>query len=375
MKSFSRRFVAFVLCVALICNPLAAKIARAEDSLLGIIGDMVIEEIEDAIIEAAVDAFVDWLTSDSSSSSSSSSSGASSSSGSENFQDAYFQAEKYLKERNYSQAFEIFNRLSNQGYAPAQDKLGWMYQNAWGVTRDYSQAMRWFKTAAEQGNSAAQASVGLLYYKGWGVSRDYDEALRWYKKAAAQGYEIAKKRCDMIERLKTERPYMTNLEAQNSLPYPGVIFDNNVYIRAIPNLRAPALKKLNSGHPVSIYRTSNSDHEFWYYVKTASGTEGWALASYVVALDKNKFSRTEIERSNRNHKFPSEGKISVSQSDKLNIRNFPVAKGSQVLDALPDGSEITAHEIFSDSNSDWYRVTTHDGTKGWVNGKYIRLHH
>ena len=49
MKNFSRRFVAFVLCVALICNPLAAKIARAEDdSLLGIIGDMIIETFDPA---------------------------------------------------------------------------------------------------------------------------------------------------------------------------------------------------------------------------------------------------------------------------------------------------------------------------------------
>ena len=87
-------------------------------------------------------------------------------------QNEYAQGENYLNAKNYSQALEIFRQLANQGHAPAQDKLGWMYQNGWGVTQDYSQAVRWFREAANQGNMEAQASMGLMYLRGWGVMQD-----------------------------------------------------------------------------------------------------------------------------------------------------------------------------------------------------------
>ena len=325
----------------------------------------------DEIVDAVIDAFSD-SPSDSNINSQTTSSGNSQKTSS---QDPYTQAENYLNKKQYLQALEIFRNLANQGHAPAQDKLGWMYQNGWGVKQDYSQAMTWYRKAAEQNNKFAQASIGLLYYKGWGVTQDYDEALKWYKKAAAQDYKIAQKRCDMIERLKIEKPFIKNLESNNSLPYPAVIFDDNVYIRNTPNVNVKASKKLNSGHPVSIYKTSDSDNEFWYYVKTASGTEGWALASYVVAIDKSNLSRTDNEKSNRHYSLPSQGRVvDITSGDQLNVRNLPSLTGSKVLDKIKNGSDVTASEIFSESKRDWYRITTENGNKGWVNGKYLSLY-
>ena len=64
-----------------------------------------------------------------------------------------FQTEKYLNDKDYYNAIEIFRRLANKDYAPAQDKLALMYQTAWGIEQSYTQAVCQFYKAAEQGNT------------------------------------------------------------------------------------------------------------------------------------------------------------------------------------------------------------------------------
>jgi len=49
-----------------------------------------------------------------------------------------------------------FQKAADQGYAVAQNNLGWLYQNGWGVSKDYAQAMMWYRKAALQGNGKAE---------------------------------------------------------------------------------------------------------------------------------------------------------------------------------------------------------------------------
>ena len=51
--------------------------------------------------------------------------------------------------------------------------------------------MKWYRKAADQGHHNAQNDIGELYYNGWGVVRNYEEAMKWYQKAADQGHVIA----------------------------------------------------------------------------------------------------------------------------------------------------------------------------------------
>ena len=51
--------------------------------------------------------------------------------------------------------------------------------------------MRWYRKAADQGDAIAQNSVGSLYQNGFGVTQSYEEAMRWYRMAADQGYAPA----------------------------------------------------------------------------------------------------------------------------------------------------------------------------------------
>lgn len=96
---------------------------------------------------------------------------------------------------------------AEQGDADAQNKLGIMYLNGWGVPRDYNQAVSWYRKAAEQGNAAAQYNLGLMYYNGWGVPEDDIQAYAWFNLAAAQGDEEAKQFRTHIRQHMTSSQY------------------------------------------------------------------------------------------------------------------------------------------------------------------------
>ena len=80
-----------------------------------------------------------------------------------------------------------YRKAAEQGYAPAQYKLGFMYEKDLGVIQDYPQAALWYRKAAEQGFTLAQFSMGIMYDIGQGVTQDYQQALLWYAKAAERG--------------------------------------------------------------------------------------------------------------------------------------------------------------------------------------------
>ena len=88
---------------------------------------------------------------------------------------------------DYTQAFEEFRSLADQGYANAQCNLGVMYERGQGVARNYAKAAAWYAKAADQGIAEAQFNLGVMYYNGLGVARNYAKAIAWYAKAADQG--------------------------------------------------------------------------------------------------------------------------------------------------------------------------------------------
>jgi TPR repeat protein len=64
--------------------------------------------------------------------------------------------------------------------------------------KDYStEAFRLYRKAAEQGFANAQHNVGLMYAKGDGIQKNDAEAARWYRTAAEQGLAIAQLNLDV----------------------------------------------------------------------------------------------------------------------------------------------------------------------------------
>ena len=52
---------------------------------------------------------------------------------------------------------------------------------------DYETALKEYRPRAEQGDTDAQNSLGIMYNNGWGVDRDIVRALMWYMVAATTG--------------------------------------------------------------------------------------------------------------------------------------------------------------------------------------------
>ena len=299
----------------------------------------------------------------------------------------YAEAEEYFKAKNYSQAFEKYQISANQGYAPAQHKLGWLYQNGWGTQRDYSQAMQWYSRAAEQGHAGAQSGIGMLYEEGLGVTKDLHEALRWYKISASNGSKSAPEHVSLVERMIfNENTRDTLIMNRNDIPLPATIFGNKVNLRTSPRIKAKSVKQLNAGHPVSISRLSDESDGMWCFVKTASGSEGWVKSDYLAL--SNNINRTDQERNNRKYNLPANGVVAniLTPGDKLNIRNIPSLNAPKIITQIELGEQVQVLEIFAESERDWYRIrcetmiylpeeeTDYDAeVEGWVNGRYISI--
>jgi len=85
-------------------------------------------------------------------------------------------------------------KSAEQGYAPAQERMGGMYlgnMTKSSSVRDYGEADRWLRLAATQGYAEAQFWLGTGYEQGWFGGIDYGEALKWLRKAADQGHPNA----------------------------------------------------------------------------------------------------------------------------------------------------------------------------------------
>ena len=64
------------------------------------------------------------------------------------------------------------HKAADQGYAVAQDALGYVYLEGRGMPKDDQQAAAWFRKAADQGYVPAQNKLGFLYQNGEGVEKD-----------------------------------------------------------------------------------------------------------------------------------------------------------------------------------------------------------
>lgn len=95
--------------------------------------------------------------------------------------------------KDYVEALPPCLKAAAQGNANAQNNLGDMYEQGWGVERDFTDALKWYRKAAAQGQAYGQLNVGIMYRLGLGVEQDNAQALIWCRKAAAQGNATAQK--------------------------------------------------------------------------------------------------------------------------------------------------------------------------------------
>ena len=97
----------------------------------------------------------------------------------------------YRKNGEYKKAFEYFKKVANENFPEAQNIMGVIYENGFGIEKDFKKSFEWTLKSANQGYPIAQNNIGLKYEKGEGVKQDYKKAFEWYEKSANQGYPNA----------------------------------------------------------------------------------------------------------------------------------------------------------------------------------------
>jgi len=84
-------------------------------------------------------------------------------------------------------AVSEFRISAQQGYAPAQVMMGYVYETGIAVEKDPAQAMDWYRKSAEQDDQLGEWILGRFYYTGTGTTRDLNQAGNWFQKSAAHG--------------------------------------------------------------------------------------------------------------------------------------------------------------------------------------------
>jgi localization factor PodJL len=85
------------------------------------------------------------------------------------------------------QAATWYQLSADKGFAPAQYRVGSMYEKGTGVERDINKAKQYYEQAANQGNASAMHNLAVLYASGALGQQDYAAAANWFTKAANLG--------------------------------------------------------------------------------------------------------------------------------------------------------------------------------------------
>ncbi|TYK67369.1 tetratricopeptide repeat protein [Colwellia echini] len=102
----------------------------------------------------------------------------------ENLQGLSLLKVNYLED-NLQEAFKLFSRSAELGFAQGQMNLGQMYLNGQYVDKDFNQALYWFKQAALQSDKAAVLKYVIVCRQ---VSSCYEEG--FYKELTEAGVNI-----------------------------------------------------------------------------------------------------------------------------------------------------------------------------------------
>lgn len=80
-----------------------------------------------------------------------------------------------------------YQLAADKGFAPAEYRVGSIYEKGTGVPRDINKAKQYYEQAAIQGNASAMHNLAVLYASGALGQQDYTSAANWFTKAANLG--------------------------------------------------------------------------------------------------------------------------------------------------------------------------------------------
>lgn len=81
--------------------------------------------------------------------------------------------------------------LAENGHAPSQFRLGFIYRTGLGVPRNLQLASYWFEKAARQNDVGGQYWLAESYRRGEGLPVSAELAFEWFQRLAERGYAPA----------------------------------------------------------------------------------------------------------------------------------------------------------------------------------------
>jgi len=97
-----------------------------------------------------------------------------------------------FKRENFKTVLKTLRPLAEEGAAPAQTLLGYMYRAGLGVNQSDFEAVDWYRKAAGQDDRDAQYLLGYMHQRGFGVPQYFAQALQLYRKSAGRGVAAAR---------------------------------------------------------------------------------------------------------------------------------------------------------------------------------------
>ena len=89
-----------------------------------------------------------------------------------------------MEREHYATAFRAWQGLAKDGESEAQNNIGYLYEQGYGVRQSYTRAIEWYKKAAEQDSAEAIHNLGMLAFQGYGMRKDFLVAKRYFTQAA-----------------------------------------------------------------------------------------------------------------------------------------------------------------------------------------------
>ena len=93
----------------------------------------------------------------------------------------------YEDNKDYSQAFLLYNQIADEGNVSGFIHLGIYYEHGLGISKDIQKAIYWYQRAAQKEVPSALSSLGFFYEMGVGVEKDEKKAFSLYKQSAEKG--------------------------------------------------------------------------------------------------------------------------------------------------------------------------------------------
>ncbi len=123
--------------------------------------------------------------------------------------------------RNLTTARDLYRAAADKGHGKAMHNLAVLYAEGIGGAADYRTAAQWFRKAAERGVTDSQYNLAILYARGIGVEQDFAESFKWFFLAAKEGdKDAARKRDEMAAHLDEQSLAAARIEVEKWAPLP-----------------------------------------------------------------------------------------------------------------------------------------------------------